>query len=203
MFGNKYPVSSPSKLIYNPYPFTTHGKQQLPTPHRHHSRPEMNSMLGRSRRHQPSSLLGLPQDRRIEIVVHIDATSERPLADLRSLRGTCSTMSRVCSHDDIGRHLSILGIRDEISWVWDPTVYKVFLAKLTDLRNPEACFFFEIKAVFMENRGCNDLWRAAKGGHDLAAYLYAILLYRDNGGAAANDTMKRYMRWSRAAIVQR
>jgi hypothetical protein len=55
----------------------------------------------------------------------------------------------------------------------------------------------------MENRGCNDLWRGAKGGHDLAAYLYAILLYRDNGGAAANDTTKRYMRWSWAAIVQR
>jgi hypothetical protein len=27
------------------------------------------------------------------------------------------------------------------------------------------------------------------------AYLYAILLYRDNGGAAVNDTAKGYMRW--------
>jgi hypothetical protein len=27
------------------------------------------------------------------------------------------------------------------------------------------------------------------------AYLYAILLYRDNGDAAADDTAKGYMRW--------
>jgi hypothetical protein len=46
----------------------------------------------------------------------------------------------------------------------------------------------------MENRGCNDLWHTAEVGHDVAAYLYAILLYRDNGGAAADDTTKRYMR---------
>jgi hypothetical protein len=65
---------------------------------------------------------------------------------------------------------------------------------LTDLGNPEDCFFTGIKAVFMENRGCNDPWRAAEGGHNAAAYLYAILLYRDNGSAAADDTVKRYMR---------
>jgi hypothetical protein len=52
-------------------------------------------MLGRSRRHQPASLLGLPQDLRIEITGRVDATSERPLANLRSLRGTCLTMHRV------------------------------------------------------------------------------------------------------------
>jgi hypothetical protein len=47
---------------------------------------------------------------------------------------------------------------------------------LTDLGNPEACFFSEIKVVFMENRGCNDLQRAAEGGDDAAACLYTILL---------------------------
>jgi hypothetical protein len=63
-----------------PYPFiSTCEKQQLPTPHRHHSRPEMDSMPRRSTRHQPSSLLlGLPQDLRIEIVARVSATSERP-----------------------------------------------------------------------------------------------------------------------------
>jgi hypothetical protein len=65
---------------------------------------------------------------------------------------------------------------------------------LTGLRNPEACFFFEIKTVFMDNRGCNDVRHTTKGGHDAAAYLYAILLYRDNGGATVDDTVKRYMR---------
>jgi hypothetical protein len=54
-------------------------------------------------------------------------------------------MCHVCGHGDVGRRLSIEGIRVEISWVWDPTTYKAFLAMLTDLRNPEACFFSGIK----------------------------------------------------------
>jgi hypothetical protein len=55
----------------------------------------MDSMPERSTRHQPSSLLvGLPQDLRIEIAALVGVTSEHPLADLRSLRGTCLTMCR-------------------------------------------------------------------------------------------------------------
>jgi hypothetical protein len=104
-------------------------------------------------------------------------------------------MHRVCGHDDVGRHLSIEGIRDEISWVWNPTAYKAFLFMLSGLGNPKACFLSGIKAFFIEHRVYDDLWRAAEGGHDAAANLYAILLYRDNGGAAADDTVKGYMRW--------
>jgi hypothetical protein len=99
-------------------------------------------------------------------------------------------MRHVCGHGDVGRRLSIERIQDEISWVWDPTAYKAFLSMLTDLGNPEACFFSRIKGVFMEIRGCNDLRRAANGGNDTAAYLYAIFVYRDNGGAATDDTAK-------------
>jgi hypothetical protein len=110
-------------------------------------------MPGRSTRHQPSSLLpGLPQDLRIEIAACVGATSERPLADLRSLRGTCSTMRCVCGHGDVDRRLSLEGIRDEISWVWNPTAYKTFLAMLSGLGNPEACFLSEITAFFIEHR---------------------------------------------------
>jgi hypothetical protein len=103
-------------------------------------------------------------------------------------------MCRVCGHGDVGQRLSIEGIRDEISWAWNPTAYKAFLATLSGLGNPEACFLSGIKALFIEHRGYNDLRRAAEGGHDAVAYLYAILLYRDNGGAAADDTAKGYMR---------
>jgi hypothetical protein len=74
-------------------------------------------MPGRSMRHQTSSVLGLPQDLRIEIAARVGATSEWPLAVLRRLRGTCSTMRHVCGHGNVGWHLSIEGIRDEISWV--------------------------------------------------------------------------------------
>jgi hypothetical protein len=73
---------------------------------------------------------------------------------------------------------------------------------LTGLGNPEACFLFGIKAFSIENRGYNDLRHTAEGGHDAAAYLYAILLYRDNGGATTDDTAKWYMRLARAAAVQ-
>jgi hypothetical protein len=34
----------------------------------------------------------------------------------------------------------------------------------------------------------------SEGGHDAAAYLHTILLYKDNGGSTADDTTKRYMR---------
>jgi hypothetical protein len=64
---------------------------------------------------------------------------------------------------------------------------------LSGLGNPEACFLSRIKAFLIEHRGYNDLRCAAEGGHNAAAYLYAILLYRDNGGAAADDTVKGYM----------
>jgi hypothetical protein len=102
-------------------------------------------------------------------------------------------MRRVCGHGDVSRRLSIEGIRDEISWVWNPTAYKAFLAMLSGLGNPEARFLSRIKAFF-EHRGYNDLRRAPEGGHDAAAYLYAILLYKDNSGGAADDTTKGYMR---------
>jgi hypothetical protein len=65
---------------------------------------------------------------------------------------------------------------------------------LTSLGNPEDCFLSGIKAAFIKHRGYNDLWRAAEGRHDAAAYLYAILLYKDNGGAAVDDTTKGYRR---------
>jgi hypothetical protein len=65
---------------------------------------------------------------------------------------------------------------------------------LTDLGNSEACFFSGIKIVFMENSGCNDLQCAPEGGHNATAYPYAIFLYRNNGGAAVDDTVKWYMR---------
>jgi hypothetical protein len=65
---------------------------------------------------------------------------------------------------------------------------------LTGHGNPEACFLSGIKAFFIEHRGYNDLRRTAEGGHDAVAYLYAIFLYRDNGGAATDDTAKGYMR---------
>jgi hypothetical protein len=74
---------------------------------------------------------------------------------------------------------------------------------LSGLGNPEACFLSGIKAFFIEHKGYNDLRRTTEGGHDVAAYLCAILLYRDNSGAAADDTAKGYMRRVVTATVRR
>jgi hypothetical protein len=65
---------------------------------------------------------------------------------------------------------------------------------LSGLGNPEACFLSGIKAFFIEHRGYDDLQHAVEGGNDVAAYIYAFLLYRDNGGSAADDSAKGYMR---------
>jgi hypothetical protein len=73
-------------------------------------------------------------------------------------------------------------------------IWSVSLAILTDLENPRVCFVSGIKVMFMENRESNVLQHAAEGGHDAAAYLHAILLYKDNGGVTAVDTAKRCMR---------
>jgi hypothetical protein len=55
-------------------------------------------------------LLDLPQDLQIEIAARVGATLKWPLADLRSLRGTHSTMRRVCDHCNVSYHFSIEGI---------------------------------------------------------------------------------------------
>jgi hypothetical protein len=65
---------------------------------------------------------------------------------------------------------------------------------LSGLGNPEACFLSGIKAFFIEHRGYDVIRHAAEGGHDVVVYLYSILLYGDNGSAATDDTVKRYMR---------
>ena len=59
-------------------------------------------------------------------------------------------------------------------------------------------FLIEIQTVFMEKHipwPClDDLAHATDGGHNLAAYLVALLLYRHNGAAGNDDTTRRYMR---------
>jgi hypothetical protein len=77
----------------------------------------------------------------------------------------------MCGSGDVGQHLSIEEIQDEISLVWNPTTFEAFLATLRGVGNPEACFLSGIKAFFIQHRGYDDLRRTAEGGHDAAAYL--------------------------------
>ena len=84
--------------------------------------------------------------------------------------------------------------------MWDdPIDYEALLASQTQVGNPEACFLTRIQTVFMEKHSpwpcLDDLARPADGGHNLVAYLVALLLYRHNGDACDNDTARRYVRW--------
>jgi hypothetical protein len=111
--------------------------------------------------------------------------------DLRSLWMTCSSMRRICSHLAVGQRLALDRFRS--GWTGaDPVNYYTLLASL------EACFLIEIQTVFMGKRNpqlrLNDLTHAADGGHNLAAYLVAILLYRHNRSAGDDDTARRCMR---------
>jgi len=59
----------------------------------------------------------------------------------------------------------------------------------------------------MENhsppRCLDDLASAIDGGHNLVAYLVALLLYRHNGDADDDDTIRRYIRWVEGEEVSR
>ena len=76
----------------------------------------------------------------------------------------------------------------------NPINYYALLASLTQVWNLEACFLTEIQTVFMEKHNpqpcLDDFTCATDGGHNLAAYLVALLLYRHNGDADDNDTTR-------------
>jgi hypothetical protein len=88
----------------------------------------------------------------------------------------------------------------EREWGWnDLGNYFALLVNLTQLGNLEAYFLTGIPIVFEENhrpRPCLD-HRAlvADVGHNLVAYLVALLLYRHNVDARNDDTARWYMRW--------
>jgi len=128
----------------------------------------------------------LPTDVQIEIAGHLAVTSDRPMDDLHSLWATCSSIYHICGNPTISRCLSLDWVRRGRMGA-NPVNYYTLLASLTQVNNTEACFLTRIQTVFMEKHSpqpcLDDLAHATDGGHHLAAYLVAMLLYRDNGYA--------------------
>ena len=97
----------------------------------------------------------------------------------------------------IGRRLALDRFRHGRTWD-DPIDYEALLASLTQVSNPKACFLIGIQTIFMEKHSprpyLDDLAHAADGGHNLVAYLVTLLLYRHNGNASDDDTVRQYMR---------
>ncbi|RLN08617.1 hypothetical protein C2845_PM11G04380 [Panicum miliaceum] len=148
----------------------------------------------------PSSLTDLPPDVAVKIAGHLATTSVRPMDQHCSLWMTCRFMRRVRSNPEVGRRISI----ERLSNDNDPIGYLTQLCRLAQVCNPEACFIVGMHDVF---RGPlitplpilnENFERATAGGHKVAAYVAAILLYSANGGASVDDTAKQYMRQAMA-----
>ena len=143
------------------------------------------------------SLTVLPTNVQIEIASHLIVTSDRPMNNLYSQRATCSSMRSICGDLAVGQRLALDRFRSGRTGA-NPVVYYALLASLTQVSNPKACFLTWIQITFIEKqslRPClNDLASAANGGHNLAAYLVTLLLYRHNGNAGNDDTTRRYIR---------
>ena len=137
--------------------------------------------------------MALPTDVQIEIAGHLATTSDWPMDDLYSLWATCSSMRRICGNPAIGRRMVLDQCRHGLGWD-DVGNYYALLSSLTQLGNSEACFLIGIPMVFEEthmSQPClDDLACAADSGHNLAAYLVTILLYRHNGDARDDDTAR-------------
>ena len=150
------------------------------------------------RRH-PTSLTALPTEVQIEIADHLAMTSEWPMNDLHSLQVTCSSMRHICSDPTIGRHVAVDRCRCGARLSNDRVNYFTLLARLTQVDNLKACLLTRIQTVFMENHSpwpcLNYLTHVTNGGHNAADYLVAIFLYRHNGGAGNDNTVRRYIRW--------
>ena len=119
------------------------------------------------------------------------------MEDLYSLRATCSSMRRICGDPAVGRRLTLDRFKRGRTWD-DPVNYEALLSSLTQVGNLEGCFLTGMQTIFMEKhspRQClDDLACATDGGHNLAGYLVTLLLYRYNGNAGNDDTMRRYIR---------
>ena len=142
------------------------------------------------------SLTALPTNVQIEIASHLIVTSDRPMNNLYSQRATCSSMRSICGDLAVGQRLALDRFRSGRMGA-DPVIYYALLASLTQVGNPDACFLTWIQTIFMEKQSLqpclDDLSRNANGGHNLAAYLVTLLLYRHNGSVGNDDTVRRYM----------
>ncbi|RCV37125.1 hypothetical protein SETIT_8G038100v2 [Setaria italica] len=141
----------------------------------------------------------LPLEVVIEITIHVAATSDQPMDDLCNLRATCRLLHCACSHCAVGRRVALLRCWEDMEW-YQPDRYYSLLHLLVGVGNPEASMlrgildFFGGAGGLPSHPSLDELSRAATGGLNVAAYLYAVMLYRNVGGTADDDIAKMYVR---------
>uniref|UniRef100_K3Z0H1 Uncharacterized protein n=1 Tax=Setaria italica TaxID=4555 RepID=K3Z0H1_SETIT len=128
-------------------------------------------------------------------VGHVAATSFQPMDDLRKLRAVCRVMHRACCDPSVGRRVALLRTYwEDMQWN-EPHRYYALLALLVGVGNPEACTLKGIVDFFTTLQpSLHELSHTTMGGHDVGAYLYALMMYRNNGGGADDDIAKMYIR---------
>jgi len=132
-----------------------------------------------------------------QIVGHLVATSISPMDDLRSLQAMCCFPRGVTSDRAVGQCINVRQFAAAMLWI-DRAANAALLADLTNIGNPEACYMTGMMNVFSKGtpkaRPCIvELARAAERGHNVAAYVATILLFRANTGADDNQAARRYM----------
>uniref|UniRef100_K3ZMT2 Uncharacterized protein n=1 Tax=Setaria italica TaxID=4555 RepID=K3ZMT2_SETIT len=83
---------------------------------------------------------------------------------------------------------------EDMEWN-EPDRYYALLPLLVGVGNSEACTLTGIVDFFaVPQPSLHELSHAAAGGHNVGAYLYALMMYRNNGGSANDDIAKMYIR---------
>ena len=141
----------------------------------------------------------LPTELVVPIAGYLAATLESTRPDLRSLRATCYFMRLVCRNRAVGQRIALERAAKEM---WrknhDRDGVMALQAHLTKISNPEACFTTGPENAFSTDASMPwpcivELARAAERGHNVAAYVAVILLYRANNGAEDVEAARRYM----------
>jgi hypothetical protein len=103
-------------------------------------------------------------------------------------------MRRVCNNAAVGRRVALERFVIELQWN-NRKGYNALLDCLTRIRNPDACFLSGTDILFEENYGSRSpiakLEDANQVGHNVAAYVADMVLYRANGGAGDDDIVRR------------
>lgn len=137
----------------------------------------------------PTTMDNLPKDITARIASLVAEQSPDPMKDLRRLRSTSSAMKRTCSEREVGRSINLERAVRQRSWSppYTTSEARTLTVNLAKVGNPWACFSEGMRSVFVEHRDDDTAGRAllevaASGGHQIARYVLAMLLYRGNTG---------------------
>ncbi|CAN6169957.1 unnamed protein product [Urochloa humidicola] len=124
------------------------------------------------------------------------------MQDLRSHRRSCKWMCQVCKSRHVAKSILVQHALERKLYAvahYGRDYRNDLIAKLAEAGNEAACFRDGLRVVFdvyWSELDCplDNLESAAHKGHNLAAYMLALCLYRRNGGAVDDEKAKELIR---------